>query len=124
MSSVATGPYLQRDTVLEPADNAGAGHARTGSLTLAGQALEPADEIKHFEMIGTTGTGKSTATRELLTGALARGDVILNPCEPRSVRWDLFGELETLHDADHLARSLIADTEGMNAIGEITPASS
>jgi hypothetical protein len=32
-------------------------------------------------MIGTTGTGKSTAIRELLTGAIARGDraIIADP---------------------------------------------
>ncbi len=85
-------------------------------------------------MVGTTGTGKSTAIRELLTGALDRGDraiiadpdgsymkrfydpdrgdVILNPFDSRAARWDLFGEMTQLHDADQLSRSLIADTEG------------
>ena len=85
-------------------------------------------------MIGTTGTGKSTAIRELLEGALergdraviadpdfsyvdrfydaSRGDVILNPFDPRAARWDLFAEMTTLYDADQLARSLIVDTEG------------
>ena len=53
------------------------GHA----LTLAGIPIPPMDETKHFKMIGTTGTGKSTAIRELLEGALARGDraVIADP---------------------------------------------
>ena len=39
------------------------------------------DETKHFKLIGTTGTGKSTAIRELLGGALERGDraVIADP---------------------------------------------
>jgi type IV secretory pathway TraG/TraD family ATPase VirD4 len=103
-------------------------------LTLAGLPVAPTDETKHFKMIGTTGTGKSTAIRELLTGALergdraviadpdgsylsrfydpARGDVILNPFDSRAARWDLFGEMTTLYDADQLSRSLIADTEG------------
>ena len=85
-------------------------------------------------MIGTTGTGKSTAIRELLGGALergdraviadpdgsylehfyepSRGDVILNPFNARAARWDLFGEMTTLYDADQLSRSLIPDTEG------------
>lgn len=36
--------------------------------------VEPGDETKHFKMIGTSGTGKSTAIRELLSGALAQGD--------------------------------------------------
>src|SRR6185312_13379347 len=77
-----------------------------GALTLARVALAPLDETKHFKMIGTTGTGKSTAIQELLGGALERGDraviadpdggylarfqarhdVILNPFEPRARR--------------------------------------
>jgi Type IV secretion-system coupling protein DNA-binding domain len=85
-------------------------------------------------MIGTTGTGKSTAIRELLTGALergdraviadpdgsymnrfydpTRGDVILNPFEAKAARWDLFAEMQTHFPADQLAISLIPDTEG------------
>ena len=111
----------------------GAGRAH-GALTLAGVALTAEDETKHFKLIGTTGTGKSTAIRELLGAALARGDravvadpdggylrqfydrargdVILNPFEPASVRWDLFGELAEPHDVEQLARSLIPDHEG------------
>jgi type IV secretory pathway TraG/TraD family ATPase VirD4 len=92
------------------------------------------DETKHFKLIGTTGTGKSTAIRELLRGALARGDRaviadpdgsywqhfrgnagvqrVLNPFAPDSAQWDLFGEINELHDADQLARSLIPDFDG------------
>lgn len=107
---------------------------RSGCLTLAGLPLDPSYETKHFKLIGTTGTGKSTAIRELLAGALdrgdrgviadpggsylhrfydpGRGDVILNPFDPRAARWDLFGEMQTPTDADQLSCSLIADTEG------------
>jgi type IV secretory pathway TraG/TraD family ATPase VirD4 len=110
------------------------GRARAGTLTLAGVAVDAADETKHFKLIGTTGTGKSTAIRELIGGALARGDraviadpdggylrqfrnaargdVILNPFEPGSVKWDLFGELAETYDVEQLARSLIPDHEG------------
>jgi type IV secretory pathway TraG/TraD family ATPase VirD4 len=116
------------------AQGTGRNRARTGTLTLAGVALDAADETKHFKLIGTTGTGKSTAIRELLGGALARGDraviadpdggylrqfrdaargdVVLNPFEPGSVKWDLFGELAETHDVEQLARSLIPDHEG------------
>lgn len=104
------------------------------ALTLAGVTLAADDETKHFKLIGTTGTGKSTAIRELLGAALARGDravvadpdggylrhfydgargdVILNPFEPGSVRWDLFAELAEAQDVEQLARSLIPDHEG------------
>jgi type IV secretory pathway TraG/TraD family ATPase VirD4 len=103
-------------------------------LRLAGMAVPEADETKHFKMIGTTGTGKSTAIRELIGAALdrgdraviadpdgsymrsfydaGRGDQILNPFDSRATRWDLFGEITRLYDADQLSRSLISDTEG------------
>jgi len=109
-------------------------HADRRGVSLAGLPVASLDESKHFKLVGTTGTGKSTAIGELLTGALARGDraviadpdggylgrfydprrgdIILNPFEPRSVRWDLFGEIASRHDIDQLARSLIPDHEG------------
>src|SRR5689334_9515777 len=43
-------------------------------LTIAGVSIAPGDEVKHFKLIGTTGTGKSTAIRELLAAAMNRGD--------------------------------------------------
>ncbi|HEY8053938.1 MAG TPA: type IV secretion system DNA-binding domain-containing protein, partial [Steroidobacteraceae bacterium] len=103
-------------------------------IALAGVAVTPADEVKHFKLIGTTGTGKSTAIHELLRAALARGDraviadpdggyvrrfydpkrgdAILNPFDPASARWDLFGEINNDYDVEQLARSLIPDHEG------------
>jgi type IV secretory pathway TraG/TraD family ATPase VirD4 len=111
---------------------------RSTGLTLAGVPVAEADETKHFKVIGTTGTGKSTAITELLTRALARGDraviadpdggymrrfyrpqrgdVILNPFEPASRKWDLFGEIRTPYDAEQIARSLIPDHEGSDRI--------
>ena len=102
-------------------------------LTLAGTAIAEADETKHFKLIGTTGTGKSTAIRELLGAAMARGDraviadpdggylgrfynryrgdVVLNPFEPNSVKWDMFAELRNSYDVDQLAAGLIPATE-------------
>jgi type IV secretory pathway TraG/TraD family ATPase VirD4 len=102
-------------------------------LTIAGVAIAPCDEVKHFKLIGTTGTGKSTAIRELLAAALdrgdravitdpdggylaryhdaGRGDVILNPFDSRSVQWDPFAEVHEPYDAEQLASSLIPSTE-------------
>jgi Type IV secretion-system coupling protein DNA-binding domain len=101
-------------------------------ITLAGHTLDLQDEMKHFKLIGTTGTGKSTAIRELLTAALARGDraiiadpdggyldtfydqgrgdVILNPFTFGSSKWSLFGEINRDYDVDQLARALIPDS--------------
>jgi type IV secretory pathway TraG/TraD family ATPase VirD4 len=105
-----------------------------GQLTLAGLPVPLLDETKHFKFIGTTGTGKSTAIRELLAGALARGDraviadpdggylgrfynpdrgdVILNPFDPRSLKWDVFAEIRNPYDFEQLARSLIPEGAG------------
>ena len=107
--------------------------SRDQSLHLAGLSIGPADEAKHFKFIGTTGTGKSTAITELLGGALergdraiiadpdggylsrfhdhARGDVILNPFEPRSVKWNPFAEIRSPYDVEQLASGLIPTTE-------------
>jgi hypothetical protein len=106
----------------------------TQALTLAGVRIPTADETKHFKFIGTTGTGKSTAISEVLQGALRRGDraiiadpdggylrrfyderrgdAILNPFEPKSARWDLYGEIANDYDVEQLARSLIPDQDG------------
>ena len=119
----------------------GRGHESVGvergseaPVSVAGRRIPFADETKHFKFIGTTGTGKSTAICEVLEGALERGDraiiadpdggylrrfyderrgdVILNPFEPKAARWDLYGEITNDYDISQLARSLIPDHEG------------
>jgi hypothetical protein len=100
-------------------------------LTLAQVAIPTRDETKHFMIFGGPGTGKSTAIHELLSGALergdraivtdchgshlsrhydaSRGDVILNPFHPHSVKWDPLREISQPYDVDRLARALIPD---------------
>ena len=106
-------------------------------LTLAGVAIPAGDESKHFKLIGSTGTGKTTAIRELLAAAIERGDravfadpdagyldcfydryrgdIILNPFESQSVRWDLFAEIENNFDVDQLASGLIPNCDDPSA---------
>ena len=103
--------------------------SRNGASTLAGIPIPIGDETKHFKLIGTTGTGKSTAIRELMSSALARGDraifadpdggycrgffdryrgdIVLNPFERGSLKWDLFAELHNPYDAEQIASGLI-----------------
>jgi type IV secretory pathway TraG/TraD family ATPase VirD4 len=98
-------------------------------ITLAGIAVKAIEETKHFKLIGTTGTGKSTAIRELLEAALRRGDraiisdpdagylerlqrryrgdVVLNPFERDSVQWDPFAEVRHPYDIEQLSSALI-----------------
>jgi type IV secretory pathway TraG/TraD family ATPase VirD4 len=100
-------------------------------LTVAGVAIALQDEVNHFKFMGTTGTGKSTVMRELLHAALYRGDraviadpdggylsrfynpnrgdVILNPFDARSAKWDVVAELRNPYDVDELAQAFIPD---------------
>jgi hypothetical protein len=130
----------QRGSVVADGTPSAAGksrqRARDAGITLAGIPVPTHDETKHFKLIGTTGTGKSTAIEEILSGALARGDraviadpdggymrrfyrpergdVVLNPFDERSVKWDLFAEIDSPYDIEQLARSLIPDNEGQD----------
>jgi len=112
--------------------NAARSNDTDGAITIAGIPIAAQDETKHFKLVGTTGTGKSTAIREMLNLALARGDraviadpdggylrdffdagradLILNPFDSRSVKWSVLGEVENDYDVDQLARSMIPDT--------------
>jgi type IV secretory pathway TraG/TraD family ATPase VirD4 len=100
-----------------------------GAILLAGVPVAESEETRHFKLIGTTGTGKSTAITQLLRCALARGDraviadpeggyrarfferrrgdVVLNPFDPESVRWDPFAEIRAPWDVEQLASGLI-----------------
>ena len=109
------------------------GQRRRVALRLGGVPVTVEEETRHFKLIGTTGTGKSTAIAALLSGALARGDravitdpdggyrerfyerrrgdVILNPFEPHSVKWDPFAEIRHPWDVEQLASGLIPASE-------------
>jgi type IV secretory pathway TraG/TraD family ATPase VirD4 len=109
----------------------------TRTLSVAGVPLSLLDETKHFKMIGTTGTGKSTAIRELMSGALGRGDraifadpdggyrrefsrrlrgeVVLNPFEAESQAWDPLSEIDEPSDVDHLSSGLIPSSADTSA---------
>jgi len=138
-------PVVRRGTVIVDGGNGRRRSARQlaklrkrGILTFAGVELPFRDEIKHFKIVGTTGTGKSTTINELAEGALgrgdrmviadpdgayarrfydaSRGDVILNPFDSRSLRWDVFSEVRADYDFDHLARSLIPEGAGSDRV--------
>jgi hypothetical protein len=89
-------------------------------------------ETRHMAMIGTTGSGKTTALRQLLDGIEARGeaalvydtsgefvahyydpergDIILNPFDARCAFWSPFAEMAHPADADRIAHQLITET--------------
>ncbi|MBL8657376.1 MAG: type IV secretion system DNA-binding domain-containing protein [Altererythrobacter sp.] len=89
-------------------------------------------ETRHMAMIGTTGSGKTTALRQLLDGIEARGesalvydtsgefiahyyrpergDVILNPFDARCAYWSPFAEIAHPADADRIAQQFVTET--------------
>ena len=117
-----TGARARRE--MRRGDRAGAHRLRIAEV-----ALDPLDETKHFKVIGTTGTGKSTAIRQLLRTALARGDraiiadpngsyllefrdrlrgdIVLNPFEEESAHWSPFAEIQERYDVEQLVGGLI-----------------
>ena len=93
-------------------------------------------ETRHFAMLGTTGSGKTTALRQMLDGIEARGepalvydtsgefiahyyrpergDIILNPFDARCAFWSPFDEISHPADADRIARQLVSDTSSQD----------
>lgn len=122
-AAVQDGKQARRDTVRIQKKHG------PGILSLAGVWVPPTDETKHFKLIGTTGSGKSTAIRELMHQALqrgdravfadpdggylsrfydpSRGDVILNPFDARSAKWNPLLDVDNAYEADLLAKALI-----------------
>jgi type IV secretory pathway TraG/TraD family ATPase VirD4 len=102
------------------------------SLTLGSVPIPIDLETRHLAIAGTTGSGKTTALRQMLDAierrgeaALvydtsgdfiqhyynpARGDVILNPFDRRGAFWNPFAEISHPADADRIARYLITET--------------
>ena len=125
-------PRVIRGTTITGRSGSSWRRARAAQLQLAGVAVPTLDESKHFKVVGTTGTGKTTAIQGLIAGALARGDkaiiadpdgtyrtvlhnpgrddLSLNPLDCDTHQWDLFGEIEIPTDADLVARALIPDS--------------
>ena len=101
-------------------------------LRLGGVTFPLALESLHLLVTGATGTGKSQAIHGTLGtlrwrrhpviitdigGDALRGfgqpsDVILNPLDARSVAWSPFADMESVADAERLAKSMIPDHEG------------
>jgi type IV secretory pathway TraG/TraD family ATPase VirD4 len=100
-----------------------------GTISFANLPVHLEAEMKHFKIIGTTGTGKSSVFREMIMEAMVRGDrtivadpdggylanfyvpkrgdIILNPFDARSHTWALMDEIQSPHDVRLIAESLI-----------------
>ena len=102
------------------------------SLAIGAVPIPSRLETRHMAMVGTTGSGKTTALRQLLDGIEARGeaalvydtsgefiahyyrpergDIILNPFDKRCATWSPFAEIAHPADADRIAHQLITET--------------
>jgi DNA polymerase III delta prime subunit len=104
-------------------------------VTIASIPIPRMCETNHFLLAGSTGTGKTTAIYELISGILARGDraividpnadalskfgkkgdMVLNPFDKRSPGWSPLNEIRTQYDFDRLAKSIVPDSPDANA---------
>ena len=107
-----------------------------GALCIGPVPIPRRIETRHFAFLGTTGSGKTTALRQMLDGierrgeaALvydtsgefiahyynpARGDIILNPFDARCAFWTPFDEISHPADADRIARQLVSETSSQD----------
>lgn len=113
-------------------------------ITIAGIPVPRSAEGRHFAIGGATGTGKTTVMKEMMYGAMKRGDkqvildpdgefletfyrpgdVILNPYDQRSVGWSFFNEIRSDYDFKRYSRSMVvqsssADSEEWNDYGRL-----
>lgn len=89
-------------------------------------------EVQHFEISGTSGTGKSTTFNHLIASIKKRGDraliyssstefitsfyhpdkdIILNPLDNRFPGWSVWDEIQEIYHYDDVAAALIPDVE-------------
>ncbi len=98
-------------------------------IVFGGVPVPPEDEARHLLLVGQSGSGKTTALRSLLRQIVqrgehalifdadgsyvaqfyspARGDVILNPFDARTARWNPLTDIATLADAHRVATVLL-----------------
>ena len=107
----------------------------SGLVPFGNGFLLPAAECQHTKIVGTSGSGKSTAIKHLLAqverrpreravivdpdGGYTRlfyrperGDVILNPFDARAAGWNLAADVGEDYEGRHLASALVPDGAG------------
>lgn len=102
---------------------------RREALQIANVTIPPQIENQHFLLVGTTGSGKSTALRSIVKQLRERGDsaivvdlggallsefyeeddLIASPLDRRAKLWQPHGEIRTQYDAAALAAALIPE---------------
>lgn len=134
-----SGPKLyEGQKAIRHARNAHRAELKTNELTKAGINIHPkikiteAREQNNFLILGTTGSGKSTAFKPLVHQAINRGDysviydekgeytenfyrksnsILIAPWDKRSAKWNICEDIRTKQDAELLAQCLIPDSK-------------
>lgn len=134
-----SGPKLYKgQKAIRHAQNAHREELKTNKLTKAGINIHPkikiteAREQNNFLILGTTGSGKSTAFKPLVHQAINRGDysviydekgeytdnfyrksnsILIAPWDKRSAKWNICEDIRTKQDAELLALCLIPDSK-------------
>lgn len=124
-----TGTQITSETALAKMTGEEAG---PDALSIGSVPIPSRLETRHMAMIGTTGSGKTTALRQMLDGIEAcgeaaliydtsgefvahyyrpeRGDIILNPFDDRCAFWTPFAEIAHPADAARIAQQFITET--------------
>lgn len=104
-------------------------------ILLGGVPIPPQDEARHMLLAGKSGSGKTTALRALVSGIAERGehaivfdadgsyvehfyredrgDILLNPWDARSGRWNPLADVHDIADARRVAAILIPKPKGL-----------
>ncbi len=99
-------------------------------VTIAGVPMPRGADVAHTFLAGSSGTGKSTVSKEMLAGIRRRRDravvydssgefvahffrpgkdILLNPLDRRSASWDIWCECSRDYQYDRIAESLIPE---------------
>ncbi|WP_193061079.1 type IV secretion system DNA-binding domain-containing protein [Halomonas sp. 3A7M] len=113
-------------------------------ITIANIPMPLSAEVRHVAIGGATGTGKTTVMKEMMLGALKRGDKqiildpdgdflktfyregdkILNPFDARTEGWSFFNEIRNDYDFNRYAQSMVvpssnSESEEWNSFGRL-----
>jgi type IV secretory pathway TraG/TraD family ATPase VirD4 len=101
-------------------------------IMLGGVAIPTGDETRHMLLAGRSGSGKTTALRQIAQRGehalvfdadgsyverfyqLGRGDIILNPWDRRSARWNPLTDVHDIADARRIAAVLVPKPQGLS----------
>ncbi len=119
--------HLRGTKIVSPQKLAKQTKEKNEQVTIAGIPMPTKSETVHLLLNGSTGAGKSVTLREMIKGAIERGDrlvivdpngdmfskfgkkgdVLLNPFDKRTSGWSIFNEIQQEYDYRTFTNSII-----------------